>query len=196
MGSETQNQWAGAHDLWLEVFLLFNFACLTGDTFLAHSENSFRNHAEYIPIWFSGLASILLFAGLFARVRSRSKSVWRITGHVVGWISIAVGIAGVAYHLESGFFYERTLKSLTYAAPFAAPLAYVGLGCLLLLNRMVSFLTREWAKWVLLFTLGGFVGNFGLSLSDHAVNGFYHWTEWIPVFSSALAVGFLLVLFR
>jgi hypothetical protein len=113
----------------------------------------------------------------------------------VGWISIAVGVAGVAYHLESSFFYERTLKSLTYAAPFSAPLTYVGLGCLLLMNRMVPFPTRDWAKWLLLFTLGGFAGNFGLSLSDHAVNGFYRWTEWIPVFSCALAVGFLLVLF-
>ncbi|MBS1841964.1 MAG: hypothetical protein JSS69_11300 [Acidobacteria bacterium] len=113
----------------------------------------------------------------------------------MGWFSIAVGIAGVAYHLESSFFYERTLKSLTYAAPFAAPLAYVGLGCLLLMNRMIAFPTRDWAKWTLFFTLGGFAGNFALSLTDHAVNGFYHWAEWIPVFSCALAVGFLSVLF-
>lgn len=195
MENETRNQWAGAHDLWLEVFLIFNFASLTGDILLAHSENSFRNRAEYIPLWFSGASAMFLIVGLAARLKSRSRGLWKWIGLAVGWISIAVGMAGVGYHLESSFFYEHTLKSLTYAAPFLAPLAYVGLGCLLLMNRMVPFPTSEWARWVVLFTLGGFFGNFGLSLSDHAVNGFFHWTEWIPVLSCALAVGFLSMLF-
>lgn len=195
MESETRNQWAGAHDLWLEVFLIFNFACLTGDILLAHSENSFRHRAEYIPLWFSGIAALVLVFGLGSRLKSLSPSLWKWIGYGVGWLSICVGVAGVGFHLESGFFYERTLKSLTYAAPFAAPLAYVGLGCLLLMNRMVPFPTREWAKWVVFFALGGFAGNFGLSLSDHAVNGFFRWTEWIPVFSCALAIGFLLMVF-
>ena len=35
------------------------------------------------------------------------------------------------------------------------------------------------------------MGNFGLALCDHAMNGFFHATEWLPVFASALAVGFL-----
>src|SRR5262249_45565126 len=166
MGSETRNQWAGAHDLWLEVFLLFNFFCLTGDIVLAHSENAFRNRAEYIPLWFSAAAAFLLLVGLFARLRFNAVGLWKALGYGIGWLSIAVGVAGVIYHLESSFFYEKTLKSLTYAAPFAAPLAYVGLGCLLLMNRMVPFLTREWARWVLLFSLGGFAGNLALSLSD------------------------------
>jgi hypothetical protein len=39
--------------------------------------------------------------------------------------------------------------------------------------------------------LGGFVGNFVFSLTDHAQNGFFHTTEWIPVISSALTIGFL-----
>jgi hypothetical protein len=49
--------------------------------------------------------------------------------------------------------------------------------------------------WVLLMALGGFFGNFLFSVTDHAQNGFYHWTEWIPVVSSAFAVGFLVVPF-
>jgi hypothetical protein len=48
---------------------------------------------------------------------------------------------------------------------------------------------------VLLLGLGGVVGNFIFSLTDHAQNGFYHKTEWIPVVSSALAVGFLVTIF-
>ena len=44
-----------------------------------------------------------------------------------------------------------------------------------------------------LLALGGFFGNFVLSLTDHAANGFFARTEWIPVISSAFATGFLLV---
>src|SRR6185437_8686264 len=68
-------------------------------------------------------------------------------------------------------------------------------GLLLLLNRMVPADTPEWPRWVLLLALGGFFGNFLFSLTDHAQNAFYSWTEWIPVVSSALAVGFLMALF-
>ena len=112
---------------------------------------------------------------------------------MVGWLSVLVGLGGVLYHLESRFFLDRTLKSLTYAAPFAAPLAYTGLGFLLLMNRMVAARSAEWARWVIFLALGGFFGNFVLSLTDHASNGFFAKTEWIPVISSALATGFLIV---
>jgi hypothetical protein len=187
------NAWS-ASDLWLEVFIIFNFLSLTGDIAVAHSGNRFRVETEYLPVWFSLLAAILLAAAFWLRLRTNGQSAWEILGHVVGWASIVVGAAGVIYHLDSQFFYERTLKSLTYAAPFAAPLSYVGLGCLLVMNRMVVSEEKEWSQWVMFFTFGGFAGNFVLSLTDHAVNGFFHWAEWIPVFSSALAVGFLWVL--
>ena len=39
--------------------------------------------------------------------------------------------------------------------------------------------------------LGGFAGNFVLSLADHAQNGFFNPMEWLAVFASAFAVGFL-----
>lgn len=60
---------------------------------------------------------------------------------------------------------------------------------------MVEARSKEWAFWVLFLALGGFAGNFVLSLTDHAVNGFYRPAEWIPVISSAFAVGFLVVPF-
>jgi hypothetical protein len=186
--------WRGAQDLWLDVFVAFNFLCLTGDIILAHSSNHFRNTAEYVPLCVSPAASVLVLAGLALRVRSRQWTAWKYLGYLAAWLSIAVGVAGVIYHLDSSFFYVRTIKSLTYAAPFVAPLAYVGLGCLLLMNRMVKTHSREWAEWVLFLALGGFAGNFALSLTDHAINGFCRSSEWIPVVSSALAVGFLLTL--
>src|SRR5262249_20637068 len=93
------------------------------------------------------------------------------------------------------FFDERTIRSLTYAAPFAAPLAYAGLGLLLIANRMVDVRSREWPMWILLLALGGFAGNFVFSLTDHAQNAFFNPIEWVPVISSALAIGFLAVPF-
>ncbi len=126
-------------------------------------------------------------------VRDRWPAVWKDLGYLVGWAAVLVGLTGVILHLQSHFFYERTLRSLTYSAPFAAPLAYTGLGFLLIMNRMVDPETLEWAQWVLLLALGGFVGNFVFSLADHAENGFFHPLEWVPVVASAFAVGFLAV---
>lgn len=179
--------------LWIEIFVTLNLGFLTLDIYLAHSVNQFRREAEYIPLLFSASSPVLLVIGLL--LRRRWEAVWRDLGYLVGWISVLVGLTGVIFHLQSRFFYERTLQSLTYSAPFAAPLAYTGLGFLLLMNRMVDVDSLEWSRWVLLFTLGGFAGNFVFSLADHAANGFFYLTEWTPVVASAIAVGFLAVPF-
>jgi len=181
--------------LWLELFVIVNFAFLVLDIYLAHSVNAFRHEAEYLPLWFSLAAPPLLLVGLVLDRRYGRPAFWRDVGYLVGWCAIAIGLAGVALHLDSRFFHERTIKSLVYAAPFAAPLAYTGLGLLLVLNRMVDPHSDEWPRWVLLLGLGGLFGNFVFSLTDHAQNGFYHWTEWIPVVSSALSVGFLTAIY-
>jgi hypothetical protein len=180
---------------WVEVFVIFNFAALAGDIYLAHSTNEFRRASEWVPFYFSLAAPVALVAGLVARERFGYGAVWRDVGYLVGWCAVLVGLAGVVLHLDSRFFEERTIRSLTYAAPFAAPLAYTGLGLLLILNRMVASATLEWSYWVLLLAIGGFAGNFVFSLTDHAVNGFFRPIEWLPVWSSAFAVGFLLVPF-
>jgi hypothetical protein len=185
--------WRTDRQLWIELFVLFNFGGLILDIFLAHSQNQFRQPAEYIPLVFSIAATVVL--ALLIAARSRAPVVWRDVGHLIGWLAIAVGLAGVILHLDSQFFYQRTIRSLTYAAPFAAPLAYTGLGLLLIANRLVPPTSREWAQWMLLLALGGFVGNFVFSLTDHAQNGFFNPLEWTPVLSSALAIGFLLVAF-
>jgi hypothetical protein len=184
--------WRGDYRLWVEAFIVVNFAGLVGDIYLAHSENSFRRASEYIPIYFSAAAAVILTTGMFLKERWGFVAAWRDLGYLVGWLSVAVGLVGVVLHLDSQFFYERTIRSLTYAAPFAAPLAYTGLGLLLIVNRMVDSRTIEWAQWVLLLALGGFVGNFVFSLTDHAMNGFFRAIEWVPVVSSAFAVSFLL----
>ena len=193
-GSEqaaSQPRWWMQPQLWIELFAIANIGFLTFDIFMAHSVNQFRNGAEYIPLFFSASAPVVLIFAL--AVRNRWPAVWKDLGYLVGWLAVLVGLTGVILHLESHFFYERTIRSLTYSAPFAAPLAYTGLGFLLIMNRMVDPETIEWAQWVLLLTLGGFVGNFVFSLADHAGNGFFNPLEWVPVVASAIAVGFLAV---
>jgi hypothetical protein len=186
-----RERWWTEHWLLVETFVLVNLGFLTFDIYLAHSVNDFRRPAEYIPLYFSGFAPLALIIAI--AIRKRWHSVWRDLGYLVGWMAILIGLTGVVLHLDSSFFYERTIKSLTYSAPFAAPLAYAGLGFLLVLNRMIDCEASEWAKWILLMTLGGFVGNFVFSLADHAENGFFRAVEWVPVVASALAIGFLAV---
>jgi hypothetical protein len=189
---DTENRrWWLEPQMWVELFALANIGFLTFDIYLAHSVNQFRARAEYIPLFFSAGAPVFLIIALV--LRPRHRRLWKWIGYVVGWAAVLVGLTGVILHLESHFFLERTLRSLTYSAPFAAPLAYTGLGFLLIMNRMVDPESMEWPHWVLLFTLGGFVGNFIFSLADHAENGFFHPLEWVPVVASAFAVGFLAV---
>ncbi len=174
----------------LEVFVLSNLTFLILDVYLAHSFNDFAHWAEWIPVYFSLGGTAILALAVWQEYRRRvDQSRWM--GLAVGWASILVGLAGLVWHLEGWFFESVTLKSLVYSAPFVAPLSFTGLGCLLLLNRMEDPDAPAWGQWVVFLALGGFVGNFALSLIDHAQNAFFYWTEWIPVVVSALGVGIL-----
>ena len=185
------SSWTAWKPLLLEGFLISNFAFLVIDIFTAHSVNRFHHWAEWIPFWFSGAAAVLLLLGHLGRGPTGRSRTYQLSGYLVGWISILVGIAGLLWHLQSQFFAQQTIKSLVYTAPFVAPLAYTGLGFLTLLTRMQSGEELAMGRWVIFLALGGFVGNFTLSLCDHAQNGFYHPTEWIPVIASAYGIGFL-----
>lgn len=191
-GTHCAKEWYRSPRVWVELFALFNLAGLAPDIFLAHSTNLFHHGTEYIPLAFS-LASPLLMAPAVVLLLRGRLAGWRTLGFVAGWGAIIIGVAGLVWHLDSQFFQRWTLASLVYAAPFAAPLAYTGIGLLLLMNRMVAVDSVDWPLWVIFLAWGGFVGNFIFSVTDHAQNGFYHITEWIPVASSALAVGFMVV---
>jgi hypothetical protein len=191
---ERRSSWRHNPRLWLEIFVLANLTFLGPDIYLAHSTNSFKHWAEWLPFYFSLAAPVLLLLALVAEHLGAARW-WRLLGLTVGWAAVGLGVAGLILHLESRFFREQTLESLVYTAPFAAPLAYTGIGMLLIMNRMVPADAAEWPRWVVLLALGGFVGNFIFSLADHAQNGFFYPTEWIPVASSAFAIGFLLVPF-
>ena len=178
----------------IEIFVIVNIGFLAIDIFIAHSTNSFHYPTEWIPFYFSIVAPVFLCVELGSNWRGREQRL-RVIGRVIGYCSIAVGVLGAMFHLNSSFFESQTIHNLVYAAPFAAPLAYSGLGFLLLVNRSIPSEKLEWGKWLIFFGLGGFVGNFILALLDHAQNGFFLNAEWIPVISSAIAIGFLLVTF-
>lgn len=191
--STLQDLWgelSTSRPLLLELFVLSNMAFLILDVYLAHSFNDFAHWAEWIPVHFSVGGSIALAVAVVQEYRRQTEQS-RWIGHVVGWMSLLVGVAGLVWHLEGWFFESVTLKSLVYSAPFVAPLSFAGLGCLLLLNRMEDPTRPAWGQWIVFLAWGGFVGNFALSLIDHAQNAFFYWTEWIPVIVSALAVGML-----
>jgi len=189
---------------YVELFALNNVAFLAVDIGIAHAINDFAHPAEWVPVAFSLAASAVLAVAMvlggFRPTLPGSEAegppggrqrLARRLGLAVGWGSVAVGIAGLLFHLESQFFRESTLKNLVYSAPFVAPLSYAGVGLLILLDRMVDSRSANWARWVVLLSLGGFAGNFVLSLADHAQNGFFRPEEWIGVVSAAAAVGFL-----
>ena len=175
----------------LEAFIWANLSFLSVDIWFAHSYNSFEELGEWIPFFFSIGGSLILLPGLLWLFFKKSVSRYTYnTGLLIGYLSIAVGILGTWFHLESHFFQSFTLKSLVYSAPFMAPLAYAGLGFLLVLNRKISSTDVDWARWVIFFGWGGILGNFLLTLCDHAQNGFFSAAEWIPVVVSAIGLGF------
>lgn len=172
----------------LEGFVASNLGFLVVDILLAHSTNDFAHPAEWIPLIFSALGAAALAPGILARDPRLGSA--RGVGEAVGWLSVAVGVAGFIWHLEGQFFQQVTLQALVYSAPFVAPLAYVGLGLLLLMNRRIRLEDDPtWGRWVLLLAAGGIAGNLGLSLADHAQNGFFHAAEWIPVVAAGIGVG-------
>lgn len=183
------------HFLLLEWFIFSNLSFLTFDVYLAHLASLFHHPGEYVPVIFSLISSLLLLYILVFKSDRLKEGAVKNIGYAIGWGSVITGVLGMVFHLTSNFFSEVTIKSLVYTAPFVAPLSYTGLGLLIILNRKVQQATKEWAYWVIFFALGGFVGNFILALADHAQNGFFNVLEWVPVFSSAAAVGVLLTIF-
>lgn len=183
----------------VELFVGVNLAFLALDIWVAHSVNAFAHPAEWIPLGFTILAALAVLVNLAVsaaggfRAEDLRAGSGRWVGIAVGAGGIAVGVAGLLYHLRSAFFEVMTLRSLVYSAPFVAPLAFTGLGLLVVMTRLVPERSVEWGQWVLLLAWGGFLGNFVLSLVDHAQNGFFYATEWIPVVIAGMTAGWLLI---
>lgn len=185
--------WQARRALLLEAFLTFNLSFLAVDILFAHAVNRFARDPEWIPFGFSLLCALTLPPLTVRSWRKRSMVLGRKVVVCLGGLSILVGVAGMAFHLESQFLREQTLKNLVYTAPFIAPLAYAGIGTLLVMNRLYAD-DEGWSLTVYFGALGGYFGNFVLALCDHAQNGFFHPVEWLAVAAPAFAVGALVVL--
>ena len=176
----------------LDIFIIANLAFLALDVFIAHSVNAFDHSAEWVPFYFSLGAP---WATRIYRIYKKKTMETLVPSRHWMECSICIGIAGMLFHLNSHFFSDLTLKNLVYTAPFVAPLAFTGIGLLLLMNGMIHDADLEWAHWVVFMAGCGWCGNFILSVFDHAQNGFFNPTEWLPVFTSAVAIGCLATLF-
>ncbi len=173
----------------VHLFAALNIVFLGGDIAVAHAANAFARPVEWAPVAFSAIAALLLAPGALGA----KSPIFAAFDRMIAACAVMVGTAGMVLHLDSAFFERQTLQTLVYSAPFVAPLSYVGVGLLLFLVRSDEADTPAFGPWVLLLALGGFFGNFALSLLDHAQNGFFRATEWVPVIAAAFAVGFLLV---
>ena len=87
--AERNRAWHGRGEAWwaawflVEAFALVNLGFLTLDIYLAHSFNEFRKWPEYVPLYFSAIAPLILGIGL--ALRSRGVAVWTDLGYLVGW---------------------------------------------------------------------------------------------------------------
>ena len=88
-------RWWARSQIWVEAFVILNVGFLTFDIYLAHSVNQFRNGAEYIPLFFSATAPIVLIFAL--ALRYRWPAVWKDLGYLVVWgavLPFAMNTAG------------------------------------------------------------------------------------------------------
>src|SRR5690349_15964419 len=120
------NKWWADPLAYVELFAIANIAFLAVDIGLAHAINAFARPEEWIPIGFSLVApAVLVGAMVLGGLRPAlagegppRRRLARGLGLAVGWGAVAVGVAGLLYHLDSAFFEEMTLRNLVYAAPF------------------------------------------------------------------------------
>ena len=190
-----RRDWRTDHQLWIELFVAVQLRRSGRSTSFSRIRRiSSARVSEYVPLVFSAAATAVL--AVVVPLRRAWPTVWRDVGHLVGWLAVA----GRARRRDSASRQPvlrrahdqqpdlrgavRRAARLHRTRPAAAsPTGWSS-------PRRV-----EWAQWVLLLALGGFIGNFVFSLTDHAQNGFFNPLEWVPVVSSAFAIGFLLVPF-
>lgn len=165
------------------LFVALNFLFLIVDILVAHSYNHFEVPAEWVPVVYSAVAGAALL--IYALIEQPSR-IFKTLMHFILWIGVLVGVVGFFLHFKGATFREFSLKSLVYAAPLVAPFAYSGLAFVALFTDGFCAHFGEYRKRILFFLTGaGFLGNFLLSVFDHARNGFFVTTEWVPVFVAA-----------
>jgi hypothetical protein len=75
-------RWAHDPQLWVELFVTVNLAILAADIFIAHSVNHFQKAAEYIPLYFSIGAPIVLAVVIVLCWVLGLQAPWRDVGYM------------------------------------------------------------------------------------------------------------------
>lgn len=163
------------------LFAAVNLLFLLPDVALAHSA-FLASRAEFIPMWVSAVGGLLALTLAVMRLESL---VVRAGLALVALVCLATGVAGMAFHLGSEALGKLSLHRLVYSAPIIAPLAYAGLGLLLLAGLFLRDGQQRGRAIELLAGLG-LLGNFVLCLLDHAQNGFWAAVEWVSVVAGAV----------
>jgi len=157
------------------AFIAMNYLMMSLDCTLVHWSSGFDHIGMYFSAGWPLLAALPFIFFTFKPPKKTGRGV----SLVVSLASVAVGIAGLAWHLLGQFFEAPGLQSLIYSAPILAPLGLTVLGIMTLaiIYPPKEGLTRRLIGFMALWMLGLAL----LGLQDHARNNFYEWGEWIPI---------------
>ncbi len=167
------------------MFLVaFNLLAMSGDIVIAHSYNEFALWGQYIPLGAGLVAGVVALYAAFSDAPGT-----RAAATTAMLVSVALGIAGFYWHIESQIVHGITLRTFVYTAPLVAPLAYSGIGLigLLALHGRRAFLPISRRRLMYLLIGAGSMANALLSALDHARNAFINGAEWVSIPVSLLA---------
>ncbi|MCD4733191.1 hypothetical protein K8R78_03010 [bacterium] len=164
------------------AFIAVNYLLMSLDCTLVHWSAGFDHLGMYLAAGWPLLAALPFIFFTFKPMKKTGRGV----AIGISLASVAVGIAGLAWHLLGQFFVSPSLTSLIYSAPILAPL---GLTVLAIMTLAIIYpppegLTRRLIGFMAFWMLGLML----LSLQDHAQNNFYEWGEWIPIIVGVFAM--------
>ncbi len=143
MPPRSRSKWYSQPRLWLEAFIVVNIAFLSLDIWLAHSVNQFAHPAESIPFYFSAVAPPRPPGGGSSWAKDSATgppgATWATSSAGWRWPSEWPGDLPPRKPLLRGADDQKP----HLRRPVRGPLAYTGLGLLLIVNRMVPDDTSE-----------------------------------------------------
>jgi hypothetical protein len=171
----------------LLLFIAGNFAGLAADCTLAHWSIGFYHPGMYLSALWPVLAALVTAAFVVFEPHRFGKLVLYGTAGA----SLVVGFLGLLWHLFGQFFAEPAFASLIYSAPLFGPAVVSVLGVTLYLYVRAG--SGDIFRPMMAVAAVSCLGLAIMAYQDHAQNGFWIWTEWVPVLAgvfSAAVLGF------
>jgi hypothetical protein len=171
----------------LLLFIAANFVGLAVDCTLAHWSIGFYHPGMYLSALWPGVAGFIAAAFVLFEPGRFGKLVL----YGIGAVSLAVGLLGLFWHLSGQFFAEPVFASLIYSAPLFGPAVISVLGVALFLYVRAG--SADVYKPLTTLAAVSCLGLAIMAYQDHSQNGFWIWTEWVPVLAgifSGAVLGF------